>query len=29
MMVLGPTFLHLGCAALVIAAVMLRLPPKI
>ena len=29
MMALGPTFLYLGCAALLIAAVMLRLPPKI
>ena len=28
-MALGPTFLYLGCAALLIAAVMLRLPPKI
>jgi hypothetical protein len=25
----GPTFLYLGCAALLIAAVLLRLPPKI
>ena len=29
MMALRPTFLYLGCAALLIAAVMLRLPPKI
>ena len=25
----GPPFLYLGCAALLIAAVLLRLPPKI
>ena len=25
----GPTFLYIGCAALLIAAVLLRLPPKI
>jgi len=29
MMEAGPTFLYLGCAALLIAAVLLRLPPKI
>ena len=29
MMAVGPTFLYLGCAALLIAVVMLRLPPKI
>ena len=29
MMAAGPISLYLGCAALLIAAVMLRLPPKI
>jgi hypothetical protein len=29
MMEAGPTFLYLGCAAALIAAVLLRLPPKI
>jgi hypothetical protein len=29
MMKADPTFLYLGCAALLIAAVLLRLPPKI
>jgi hypothetical protein len=29
MMQADPTFLYLGCAALLIAAVLLRLPPKI
>jgi len=29
MMPADPTFLYLGCAALLIATVMLRLPPKI